>query len=334
MAISDVKVIIDLRKPSALIGLGTPLILADKVGDSTYKEYLDVETIKTEFGESSNVYLLAQKIYDQGDNRPEKIAVVTYDSVAGQTSADVLRSNFYKDWYFVLVDAGDITDLTAISDIVEGEDLKMAVHMVTSTEQLSALKDKEYKRTIAFHHSKPLELPHAALVGGVGSLEVGSVTWKFKTLTGVTPEDLSPTELNTIHAEGGMAYVTKAGVNQTSEGKVVSGEYVDVIHGKDWIKLNLEQQIQYLLSTNPKIPYTNTGIAQIEDTARTVFETAGTMGIIADSDPGQYIYTINTLKRDEVLPSDRANRIYKGLSFSFELAGAIHEVEIKGEILI
>lgn len=336
MPLQDVTVTIDIKKPSALIGLGTPLILANKAGESTYKEYLDLDGIKEALGQDSDGYKLAKQIFAQGDYRPEKVAIATYSTTAEKpiTAVAVLEDYFYNDWYFVMLDTGAVTDYKAISDAVEAKSLKMAAHVVDSKEDLAILKAGKYDRTWVIQHNTIAELPHAALIGQVGSRPVGSLTWKFKTLKFVTPQDLTPTQLNDIHTGGAFAYVTKAGIDQTSEGTLVSGEYIDVIHGKDWIKLNIEQQVQYLFATNPKVAYTDSGIAQIEGAVRTVLEIAGQNGIVATDDADQYLYTIKTKKRNEVLASDRAARKYNGLSFSFELAGAIHEAKIHGEILV
>lgn len=337
MPLQDVKVIIDIKKPSSLIGLGTPLILASKTGTQFYKEYFDLEAVKSDFADSTDAYKLAKQVFDQGDYRPHKVAIATYDLAATPTAinpVDALEKYYYNDWYFVMLDTGVVADYKAISDVVEAKAIKMAAHMVDDSADYIALKAESYDRTIVFYHDDLDELPHAALIGSVGSKPVGSVTWKFKTLKFVKPQDLSTTEVNDVHSNGAIAYVNKAGINQTSEGIVVSGEFIDVIHGKDWVKLNIEQQVQYLLSTSDKIPYTDAGIALIEGAVKTVLEIAGQNGIIASDDSGNYMYSINALGRNEVLASDRAARKYNGLSFTFDLAGAIHEATIYGEIVI
>lgn len=317
MPLQDVKVIIDIKKPSSLIGLGTPLILASKTGTQSYKEYFDLDAIKIDFAETTDAYKVAKKIFDQGDYRPNKVAIATYDLAATPTAVsptDALEKYFYNDWYFVLLDTGVVADYKAISDVVEANALKMAAHMVDDPADYTTLKAEGYDRTIVFYHDVLSEFPHAALIGAVGSKPVGSVTWKFKTLKFVKPQDLSPTEVNDVHTNGAIAYVNKAGIDQTSEGLVVSGEFIDVIHGKDWVKLNIEQQVQYLLSTSDKIPYTDAGIALIEGAVKTVLEIAGQNGIIATDGNGNYMYSINALGRNEVLASDRAARKYNGLS--------------------
>lgn len=336
MPLQDVTVSIDIKKPSALIGLGVPLILAEDasiVDAPTYKEYYNIEGLTGDFAPTNAAYKYAAKIFGQGNNKPAKVAIAKYNGTS-ITAAEALEQFFYNDFYFVLLAEGDQAEKVAVADIVEANGVKMAVFASDDEAEVTAFSAKKYDRAINFFHADLGELPDAALVGAVGSKPVGSVTWKFKTLAGVTPQEYTGGKLQDIHLKGAIAYVTKAGINQTSEGIVVSGEYIDVIHGKDWIRLNLEQQIQTLLSTSEKVPYTDAGIAQIESVVTNVMETAVRNGIIATDADGLPLYTITALSRSEVAAADRAARKYNGLSFQFELAGAIHEAAIKGEILI
>ncbi|PIC73341.1 DUF3383 family protein [Sporosarcina sp. P17b] len=337
MPLQDVTVSIDIKKPSALIGLGVPLILAedDKATEASYKEYFSLEDLLVDFTAEKAVYRYASKVFNQS-NRPAKVAVAVFNKKAVKPilAVQVLEQFFYNDFYFVMVADGTKEDKLAVSDLVEANGVKIAVHTVGLETDVEAFNTKKYDRTVVFFHNEVTEVPSAGLIGAVGSRPVGSVTWKFKTIAGVTPQDLSGGKLQSLHKKGAVAYVTKAGINQTSEGIVVSGEYIDVIHGKDWVRLNLEQQIQKLLSTSDKVPFTDAGIAQIESVVTNVMETAVSNGIIARDADGLPLYTISALSRSQVSQADRAERRYNGLSFSFELAGAIHEASIQGEILI
>ena len=57
-------------------------------------------------------------------------------------------------------------------------------------------------------------------------------------------------------------------------------------------------------------------------------------GMIATNEDGSAAYTVDYAMRENTEPADRAARKYLGGQFSFALAGAIHEVEITGEIII
>lgn len=333
MPLKDVKVIINIKKPASLEGLGTPLILAEKVGTSTFKIYGDIDGVKVDFAETTDTYKAAYVAFKQGDTSTAKVAIATYDGTE-VTAAQALAEHYDKDWYFVSLATGTVTDFIAISDVVEGEGFKVALHTVDSIEDLTTLSAKKYDRTFTMMHDKLAQYPHLALVGGHGSKPVGSITYKFKKLIGVDPAPYDATQLLAIHALNGFAYVSKGGQYQTSEGTMLSGEYIDVIHGKDWVKVNMENAISYLLANNDKISFDDVGIPRIEGEARTILEIAGQQGIIALNDAGQPLYTITAKNRAQTNAADRVDRHYKGLSFSLELAGAIHEATVTGEMVV
>lgn len=338
MPLQDVKVTIDISKPSSLIGFGVPVILVEDetATEPTYKEYFDIFQVQEDFDLNHVATNYASKVFAQGNNSPNKVAIATYNNSATTpfSATHTLERFFANDFYFVLLAAATVEEHLAVSDYIEAQSLKMAVVTTDSLEDVDKFDAKKYDRTIVFYHDKPEELPEAALVGAIGSRPVGSVTWKFKTLAGVTPQDVNAGQLEAIHRKGAIVYVVKAGINQTSEGVVASGEYIDVIHGKDWIRLNIEQQVQNLLSTSDKVPYTDAGIAQIESVVTNVLTIGIRNGIIAVDGEGAALASITALSRSEMSESARASRQYNGLSFTFQLAGAIHEAEIKGEVLV
>ena len=347
MALSDVKVRIDLVNPASRIGLGTPLILAKSDQASVYTEYHSIGSVQQRFGEDSEVYALASAIFGQGDNSPNKLAVATFGATAEDDSEplafgsriissvrDALDAYFDRDWHFMLFAETSNSEKAEAAKFIEGKDFKFPVVHATELSELAAFKDLE--RTVLLYHPIEKERIDAALVGACGSQTVGSITWKFKQLRGITAQPLTNDDVIAIHEAGAIAYVTKAGDPQTSEGKTAGGEYIDNLHGIDWIKANLETNVQKAFTNNSKIPYTSEGISLLETVATDVLQTASSAeyGIVALDEEGIPQYTVSTLAREEVPAADRKDRVYRGLSFSFQLAGAIHQAEIKGEILI
>lgn len=333
MPLKDVKVIINIKKPAALEGLGMPLILVQKAGASTFKTYGDLEGVEIDFPNSTDAFKAAQVAFKQGDTSTAKVAIATYDGEE-VTAAKALAKYYDEDWFFVSLATGTAADFITISDIVEGEGYKIAAHTVDSIEDLTTLSAKKYDRTFVMMHDKLEQYPHLALIGGHGSKPVGSITYKFKRLIGVDPAPYDATTLLAIHELNGFAYVSKGGQYQTSEGTMLSGEYIDVIHGKDWVKVNMENAIAQLFANNDKISFDDVGIPRIEGEARTILEIAGQQGIIALDDAGQPLYTLTASNRAQTNAADRVERHYKGLSFSLELAGAIHEATVYGEMVV
>ena len=125
-----------------------------------------------------------------------------------------------------------------------------------------------------------------------------------------------------------------AGDIVTSEGKVTSGEYIDIIDSKDWIIQQIEYGCQKLLNNSSKLPYSDTGIAALQGVVRTVLQEAFDNGMIATDSEGAALYSVNFKSREDMSDADRASRAYTGGNFTFTLAGAIHSAEINGELQI
>lgn len=337
MPLKDVTVTIDLIKPPGLIGFGIPLVLTGAADGKPYKEYLELDAVKEDYGDDSEAYKAAAAIFEQGDNRPSKVAIAAYDTDLPTGLTDLLDAVYDRDWYFAVITSADASDIIAVGDIIEQRGGKLFAARTGDLADLAAIFSKKYDRTFVLYHSDPAEVakyPEAAWVGAAGAQPVGSVTWKFKRLVGIATDDLAATELNNVHSAGGNAYVTKAGDDVTSEGKVVSGEYIDVIMAKDWVQVNIEHSVQKLLNQSPKIPYTNAGIAQLEAATINVLRQGYNQGIIAVDADGLPLYSTNFPTREETTPENRAQRRYTGATFTFELAGAVHEATIRGTITV
>ncbi|MGG3450185.1 DUF3383 family protein [Domibacillus aminovorans] len=335
MTMKDVKVTINLRKPLGLTGLGKPLILAQKTGTSSLKNYSSIEAVKVDYIESTSVYKKAFAIFNQ-EQPPAVIAIATYDTAAvapaPKTAVDAVTKYYDEDWYFAVVSDEVIAEQIKVADFIELKKFKMFSMRTKLQADRATIKAKSYKYTINTYHV-PDEGIDAALVGALGSQEVGSLTWKFKTLKGITPTEMLDDEMNTIHADGAICYVRKMGIAQTSEGKVVSGEYIDVVHGLSWVITEIEKNVQNTYIQNKKLPFDHRGIATLDSATKTALKLGHRQGIIAEDDAKNPIYSTSTLSRTEVQAAERGARIYNGLGFSFELAGAIHEANITGEVI-
>lgn len=202
---------------------------------------------------------------------------------------------------------------------------------------------KDYERTCAFIgvYSKDGTNTYdknqiaTALFAETSSKNVGSFTYKNQALKGVyADESITKSKLTEYHSKNINAYVHKAGYDVTSEGKLLNGEYIDILDAKDWLITQIKYQLQQCLIINDKIPYDNNGIALLESTVVNVLQDAYNNGIIAVNDNGEPSYTVNFARRSETKASDRELRQYVEGKFSFDLAGAIHSVTINGVINI
>lgn len=365
----DIKVKITQSVTSGTTGFGVPLIFAQ--GNTVAVPYTecsnitdvarltDGESETPAFGNTSAVYKAAALLFSQS-NPPAKIGVC---AVTGKLTESI-NTIWDRDWRQLIVPtvatgseepaSATLNTAAEISAYIEEKSSNNKLYFVslsaavtgdfTSTIEEAMADFKGKTRTVVvFYNDNSVATPEAAVVGATAGLTVGAFTYKSIILSGVKGLNLTDNNITDIHNQNAITILTKAGDIVTSEGKTAAGEYIDVIDSIDWIISNIEYQTQKLLNNQTKIPYTNAGIGMLESATINVLETAGRMGMLsASSDSeetgassgGSYNYTTNFALREDTSSSDRSQRKYVGGQFSFTISGAIHEVEVNGEIII
>lgn len=334
----DVKVKIDLAKPIGKVGFGMPLLLLEYAAEAVeYKVVSGVaEVVTAGFAATSKVYKAARLLFAQ-QNAPKQIAVCAVTGSAVEALADVALVG--RDWRHLIVIAGETAESpstpAAISAAVEALDGKMYFACLPTADS-TGMTVSGVRRTVLFYCNATTEapVPVAALVGEVAGRAAGTYTYKNLILSGIEAQNLTEAQVEAIHAKGGITFIRKAGDNVTSEGKVAGGEYVDVIDSEDYIVQQMTYRTQKMLNSVDKVPYDNNGIAMLEAVAVDVMQDAYNNGMIATDAEGNPDYAVEYHLREDSTETDRNNRRYIGGSFHFALAGAVHEVEIVGEITV
>ena len=325
----DVKVKIELSKAVGSAGFGYPLLVESGATKAVaYTECYSLEEVANiGFAETTDMYKAANAVFAQ-DNAPSKIAV--YASTGTLTEA--ITAVVAKDFRQIVVVNGNSDEYIAAADYVETTSKMLFVSMAKSDFDTfkTGLAGKAYKRTVIFVNGTAYA--NAALVGEMAGRTVGSYTYKFKSLKGVVAEVYTEAELNELHEAGAIAYVTKAGDDQTSEGISQDGTYIDETENIDYVVHNIEYRIQKVFNNTAKVPYDDRGIALLESATLTALQEAAVNGIVAMLEDGTYDYSVSFGARSVTTEEDRASRIYKYGTFKFSLAGAIHSCEVVGEI--
>ena len=114
------------------------------------------------------------------------------------------------------------------------------------------------------------------------------------------------------------------------DGKVASGEYVDIVHGIDWLHVRIQERLFCLLMINEKIPYTAKGVDLVRSEIMGQLKDAVYRGLLA-AEPEPQVSIPNI---EDIAPDIRGQRKLPDVCFSGRLAGAIHEIEIRGTVTV
>lgn len=163
--------------------------------------------------------------------------------------------------------------------------------------------------------------------------DVETAEWSYKTLTGVTTDNLTSTqETNAwgdlLNGSGGKncnTYETVGGEYVTIPGKVAAGEWISIITGRDWLYARITESILYCYTNNKKIPFTDAGIALIAAQISAWFEKGiQTQYLYRDAETfGPPGYSVTYPKRSQISVSDLANHVLKNVEGNATVAGAI-----------
>lgn len=298
-------------------GFGTILIF-DPSQDINFK-YITAENVK-EFSTESKLYKMASRLFMQKP-QPQEVAVVGKNGAAVEGFKKVLEET--NDFFFVTCTDNSVVTIKGLSSLCQVNNKVYAV-TVNDYEDAKKLFEEVYDNTFVMYHDDSESFAAEALAV-VMSYKIGGKTAKFKTLQGVKAANVSLTQVNELHKSNLSTYVEKLGVLQTSEGKMLSGEYIDVILGEYWIRFRMEERMQRLALTQDKIPYTNRGIGMLVGVAELVLSEAVAMGIVEE---GQY--RVDYKVREDVDSNEVALRKYNYILWTAMLQGAIHTGQISG----
>lgn len=298
-------------------GFGTILIF-DPSQDINFK-YITAENVK-EFSTESKLYKMASRLFMQKP-QPQEVAVVGKNGAAVEGFKKVLEET--NDFFFLTCTDNSVETIKGLSNLCQINNKVYAV-TVNDYEDAKKLFEEVYDNTFVMYHDDSESFVAEALAV-VMSYKIGGKTAKFKTLQGVKAANVSLTQVNELHKSNLFTYVEKLGVLQTSEGKMLSGEYIDVILGEYWIRFRMEERMQRLALTQDKIPYTNRGIGMLVGVAELVLTEAVAMGIVEE---GQY--RVDYKVREDVDSNEVALRKYDYILWTAMLQGAIHTGQISG----
>lgn len=345
------------------------LIPANTTPGYTYSGTIDGTSITFDVGESDDVEAICDTLTPLVDaitgvsatdatthvvvasDDPGKILQIAFDrgmkvldatAVDGEKLAADLAAINDEDpaWYGLLLDVNSKDSVSAAAGWTETQrklffPMSCDWNVVDSgetTDVASVLQAQNYKRTAGIWHRQigGSEWANAAFATIVLGPDPGSSTPAFKSLAGITADNLRTGEASSLTAKNWTRYTSLGGVPVTFEGRTPSGRFVDVARGVDWLHAEIQFDILTILLNNPKVPYTNNGIALIKGAIEGALLKGVRRGLIADDSP----IVVSVPRIDETDASDRLERILRDCEFSARLSGALHGIRITGNLTI
>lgn len=234
-----------------------------------------------------------------------------------------------NDFYGFLLDSSEPDQIVAAAEWAETKrvifgvdvhDWEVAAQLKTKGERLS--------HTFGVFQKKEDNFVAAALMAKMLAHKPGSSSWAFKSLAKVTPTSFSDNEITKLDAHNINRYTSIKNVSVSLPGKAVSGEYLDVVCGLDWLYARIQERLFALLLKNPKIPYTNQGVDLVRCEIMAQLKEAIHAGILApEPEP-----VVSAPDVADISDANKAQRVLPDVSFSGTLSGAIHAITINGTV--
>lgn len=259
-------------------------------------------------------------------------------------ATDLAAINAYdNDWYWLITQWNSKQMVEGTSAWVEPNGKAYVVAVVDTdalntasgnADTLDALNTLGYKRTCGKYHNSPLQAFDAASIGVIAPLNPGQWTEAFKTLVGVAPITLTPTQRANLRARNAGTYTNEKGRNITWDGKVFSTVYgyLDITVGIDWFSDAVVTAALGVLVSLAKVAYTDEDIDMIAGAIRGVLLQASSAAnpVLDPGDPSDNTnpppsITFPTVA--SISPAIRALRILPNGVIQGRLQGAIQSIQ-------
>ena len=205
-------------------------------------------------------------------------------------------------------------------------------------------KDQNLQRTICVFDASENgdEYPEVSILGRAATVNFNvansALVLAFKQGPGITTADLSPGQLQALELVRGNAFINVGGNVMFYNGRMADGTWFDTVQGVSWLTQKVQVNVFNLFYTSTtKIPWTETGVAMVNQQVTLALELARTNGLIApgyDNEGTFYPDGYKVISTDlALLQSQKGERIWEGTSFIAIGSGALQGAVISGNFV-
>lgn len=309
------------------------------------------------FSNTDPEYKAAQLYFSQQPS-PSKLVVgekLSTDSIAVEAINACRQAN--TDWYgvcFAFDIASEISNIAAALEaysqpsifIYQTNDKNCLV--TSQSNIMKTLQEANYSRSCGFYSN--VENFAAAVLGrfsGLNSADPNSAyTFAYKTLTGVSPEDISDAQKAALEGYNGNAYINYSKrYALTTPTVVADGTHLDETYFIDLAKYLIQQFTVSGLVSQLKVPQTESGMNTIISYITNACERLLSIGFIGPGiwngkpilnlDTGMAVPSGYMIMADSISsqdPTDRQNRVTPPVYVCLKASGSIEHVVIRAYV--
>lgn len=246
-----------------------------------------------------------------------------------------------KAWFALLITSRAKWDILEAAEYCEtrthvfiGSSSDAAILAATAGNVQAMMASQAYKHSFHLYSGNTAAFPDAALFGVVLPEVVGSWSAHMQTLAGITADQLTSTQIANLKTQKGTYYVNVGSSPRTQGGQSANGNWFDAYVGAMWIESEANVAIFNMMAQRAplKLPFTDEGIQLVVNALRGVLQRATDNGILAAED-GEPAFVIDAPAASTYSSAQKATRIMDGITFTGNLAGAIHKTTISGKVV-
>jgi len=287
-------------------------------------------------GTSSELYAAFQTLTSQELVPPEVVVGVKRDAETWAEALSTIREE-NDSWYGILPVTKVASDITDIAVAVEAIQPQRQCFFVTDSSDVldgvasnvaETLANEGYQNSNIIYSSDGWA--NAGLASQLGRAP-GSFTFNFKEIRGVAPEDITATQKQNLLDNNCQVQLEVKGLKRTfNSGMTCGGEWIDIMHGVDWLTARISEDVFALECTQPKVPYTLEGAVLIDSEIKKNLA-------VASDEPHNFIkdnFETTIPNTNTQSAANRGERKLEGFQFEAEPTGATHFVKIRGNLVI
>lgn len=331
-------------------GTATPTELAAGLA-TTITADADIGSIVTATATAGVLKLVSTDAMSVGKGAGNYKVTNTSDETVATTLPQVMAEN--NNWYFLSHESHATADVVAAAEYAMSN-YRLHVYNSTDVGAIAApnvtssvfdtLKSLSYESLGTYDPNADVDYTEGSVVGAMAGNDPSfGDSLHLKTMPGMQDSRVSETQRMNGWGRNANIYRVISGVGSYIEGRVSSGQYVDVIRFAHWFKFRTEESVFAYMSRR-----SNMGLSmKMSDDDMPVLKSIITNDPIApgirngailtgydDVNKVSYDPVITIPRRAEIPTNDLANRILNDVKVELVYNNSLHYVKIRASVLL